>query len=80
MRGWTSPDEYAFLRSYVPEYHQHQKAQTTKQFWPLITDRYFEKFPIMPNDAELASVQGNIEAGRNLKSVVDRCAKRISVS
>jgi hypothetical protein len=80
MRGWTSPEEYDFLRSYIPEYRQHQKSQMTKQFWSVMIERYFKKFPVMPNEAELASVQGDLEAGQKLKSVVDRCGKRISVS
>ncbi|KAF8431010.1 hypothetical protein L210DRAFT_3508096 [Boletus edulis BED1] len=74
---WTTPEQAAFLTSWLPEYEEHMTTKKYHLFWPPLFKAWFEKWS--ERDSLFPDVDGllNAEQSSELGAAIEACHKPI---
>ncbi|KAF8121442.1 hypothetical protein EV363DRAFT_1172274 [Boletus edulis] len=74
---WTTPEQAAFLTSWLPEYEEHMTTKKYHLFWPPLFKAWFEKWS--ERDSLFPDVDGllNAEQSSELGAAIEACHKRL---
>lgn len=73
---WKTPEQATFLASLIPTYLRHVEGGKRKEFWTILEEEWFKRFPLEDPPADLIEKEGSaeevIKAAKKKKIVVSK--------
>lgn len=76
--SWQTPEQKAFIESYLPLYFQHSTDETLKAgFWPNFKEKWFESWPLPEPSPEVVEKEGSVEKAKKVERSKKVCVSMV---
>ena len=63
-KSWQSDDHKSFIIKHLTLYDRKNEEEKLKEFWPMILEEWFKRWPLSEPPEKLVTKEGTIEKAR----------------